>query len=157
MTKMIQKVWDERQDELKAALGEMTNNDLELMDYKELLGFTLSILFGPDAEYSEPDAAKIHEIDDGDYQGTLLFLVPEGGYQPSTYWVFIVSYGSCSGCDALLSIKPREDFEDSEWGSKHPDEPTVEAYWNLCLHMIQSSSCLSKWEYNRDPQVGEPS
>ena len=50
---------------------------------------------------------KIKEIDDGDYQGTLLYLIPEDTYQPdsSEYLMTFVEYGSCSGCDTLQGIQ----------------------------------------------------
>lgn len=50
------------------------------------------------------DPQRVHEIDDGDYQGTILFVIAEKGYQPSQYYAVYVGYGSCSGCDTLQSI-----------------------------------------------------
>jgi len=48
-----------------------------------------------------PDPDRIHQIDDGSYQGVLLFVIAAKGYQPSEYWYVKVGYGSCSGCDTL--------------------------------------------------------
>lgn len=50
------------------------------------------------------DPDRIQEIDWGDYQGTLLFVVGAEGYQPSDFYTFVVDYGSCSGCDLLQAI-----------------------------------------------------
>lgn len=49
------------------------------------------------------DKAGIHVIDDGDYQGSLIFAIPKLTYQPAPYeYIFAYTYyGSCSGCDAL--------------------------------------------------------
>ena len=47
------------------------------------------------------DPKRIHEIDDGDYQGCLVYVIAEKGYQPSSYWYLKVEYGSCSHCDTL--------------------------------------------------------
>jgi hypothetical protein len=62
-----------------------------------------------DSEYDDENwnANSITEIDNGDYQGTLLFLIPKNTYQPSEYEYLItyVGYGSCSGCDTLLAIQ----------------------------------------------------
>lgn len=49
------------------------------------------------------DEDHIHVIDDGDFQGSLIFAIPKRTYQPSPYeYIFAYTYyGSCSGCDAL--------------------------------------------------------
>lgn len=77
----------------------------------------------------DADLDKIHCIDDGDYQGTLLFLVPENCYQPSTYWYVKVSYGSCSGCDTLQDIRCYSDDV--------PTSQQVSDYMTLALHIVQ--------------------
>jgi hypothetical protein len=77
-------------------------------------------------EYDSPDPMRIHQIDDGDYQGTLVFVIASGGYQPSTYWYVKVNYGSCSGCDTLEAI--RDDFDEKK---KMADLMT------LALHIVQ--------------------
>ena len=58
-------------------------------------------------EVNKLDLEKITEIDNGDYQGTLLFLIPFDTYQPFEYEYLMtfVGYGSCSGCDTLQSIQ----------------------------------------------------
>ena len=74
---------------------------------------------------------KTHEIDDGDYQGTLLYMIPIDTYQPS-YWEYVatyVYYGSCSGCDALLAI--------SNYRYDLPNSDQVEDYVELCLSILQ--------------------
>jgi hypothetical protein len=77
----------------------------------------------------KPDPQLIHEIDDGDYQGTLVYVIAAEGYQPSTYWYVKVSYGSCSGCDTLQGIREYEDDP--------PTEKQVDAYMTLALHIVQ--------------------
>jgi hypothetical protein len=77
----------------------------------------------------DPDPKRIHVIDDGDYQGTRLFIIAAKGYQPSTYWSIFVSYGSCSGCDTFEAI---HDYSD-----KPPTEQQIQDYWTLMLHMVQ--------------------
>lgn len=51
-----------------------------------------------------PDYERIVEIDHGDYQGTLVYVIAETGYQPRDYWYVRVGYGTCSGCDELQAI-----------------------------------------------------
>jgi hypothetical protein len=75
-----------------------------------------------------PDPDRIHTIDDGHYQGTLVFVVASGGYQPSRYWTTRVEYGSCSGCDAL---------EAAHCGSDRAGD-----YWTIALHMMQRLAVL---------------
>ena len=83
---------------------------------------------GPFAcEYTEMDAENIHVVDNGDYQGTLVCLVPEKGYQPSTYWYVRVGYGSCSWCDTLLGIQD---------GGGTPED-RADDYMTLALHIVQ--------------------
>jgi hypothetical protein len=82
-------------------------------------------------EVGAPDHERVHEIDDGDYQGTLLYVIGGAGYQPSSYWYVKVDYGSCSGCDTLESIK-----SDGNWGDK-PNKQQVADYMTLALHIVQ--------------------
>lgn len=98
-------------------------------NYKQIVQGVVAILNKYHEEYEKPDQTNIHEIDDGDYQGTLVYLIPSEGYQPDTYWVTKVSYGSCSGCDTLEAIR---DYEDDK-----PSDGQVEDYLTLCLHLIQ--------------------
>lgn len=53
------------------------------------------------------DINSITEIDDGAYQGTLLYLIPLSTYQPGEYEYLMtnVGYGSCTVCDTLQSIQ----------------------------------------------------
>ncbi len=98
-------------------------------DYKEIVKAVISIIAKGEDECAVPDPERIHEIDDGDYQGTLLFVIARGGYQPSEYWAVMVHYGSCSACDTLQSI--RGYFNDK------PTEEQVKDYMTLALHVVQ--------------------
>ncbi|MBU6488276.1 MAG: hypothetical protein KGQ57_10655 [Burkholderiales bacterium] len=84
-----------------------------------------------DGLYSDPSPDRIHQIDDGDYQGTLVFVIAAAGYQPSDYWYVRMSYGSCSVCDALQSIKDYSDEDDP------PSEEQVDRYMTMALHIVQ--------------------
>ena len=75
-----------------------------------------------------PDPQRIHEIDDGDYQGTLLYVIASKGYQPSSYYYCKISYGSCSGCDTLQAVMFDSDNKDKE----------IEGYVQLALHVVQN-------------------
>lgn len=82
-----------------------------------------------DDDYGLPDSKCVHRIDDGDWQGTLVFVIAELGYQPYRYWAVTVAYGSCSGCDTLQAIC---DYDDDP-----PTEQQVKDYMTLALHIVQ--------------------
>ena len=88
--------------------------------------------------YEVPDSERIHIIDDGDYQGTRLFVIGAKGYQPSTYWHLSVGYGSCSGCDSFEAIR-----DNGEYGTKHPNEKQVTSYYTMMLHMVEEMKEMS--------------
>jgi hypothetical protein len=96
--------------------------------YIDIVKAVVSVI-GEEGPYGEPDATRIHQIDDGDYQGTLVFVIAARGYQPSEYWYVKVSYGSCSGCDTLESIR---DYSDDPVTKEQLD-----AYMTLALHIVQ--------------------
>jgi len=93
------------------------------LNYKDLVVRTVEILRDEDY-YPNPDPSRVHQIDDGDYQGTLVFVIGAENYQPNIYWVVKVAYGSCSGCDTLERIK------------KCSDTP-AEDFTTLALHIVQ--------------------
>ena len=97
-------------------------------DYATIVKLVVLAL-NPSEEYGMPDPNRIHEIDDGDYQGTLLYVIAETGCQPYGYWAVSVGYGSCSGCDTLESIRSYE--------TDKPTEEQVKEYMTLALHIVQ--------------------
>lgn len=54
---------------------------------------------------------RFEVINWGEYQGTMIFIFADDSYQPTEDDTYIVSnyYGSCSGCDQLLSITEYEE------------------------------------------------
>jgi hypothetical protein len=96
--------------------------------YRDIVKAVVEAIADSDA-YRNPDPERIHGIDDGDYQGTLVFVIGESGYQPSTYWAVTVSYGSCSGCDTLEGIRSYDDDK--------PSEEQTKDYVTLALHILQ--------------------
>ena len=114
MIKYCVEKWDKNKDLLRSVLNNnellnhvLNKNDddpLEYLEYKDLVKLTVMFILNDENEW---DVNKITEIDDGDYQGTLLYLIPEDTYQPnsSEYLMTFVEYGSCSGCDTLQAIQ----------------------------------------------------
>ena len=97
-------------------------------DYGELVLEVVKILRDKSKLHS-PDPDCIHTIDDGGYQGTLLYVIGESDYQPRHYWWVAIDYGSCSGCDTLQAIKPYSDTP--------PTKQQVDDYMTLSLHIVQ--------------------
>jgi hypothetical protein len=85
------------------------------------------------------DPERIHEIDDGDYQGTLVYVIAEKGYQPSEYYYVKVSYGSCSGCDTLQHIESQHYFADDK-------KESIDDLMTLALHIVQGLKMLGEEE-----------
>lgn len=82
--------------------------------------------------YGTPNPERIHRIDDGDYRGTLLFVIVADGSRPSIYWAVKIGYGSCSGCDTFAAIRGT--------GLNYNNAPTDEQaaqYLTLALHVVQ--------------------
>lgn len=79
-------------------------------------------------------------IDDGNYQGTQIFIIPLDTYQPSVsdYVMTHNYYGSCSGCDTLMGIHGYEDGL--------PSDEQVKEYMSLALHLVQKLKWLSNNE-----------
>ena len=123
--------WMEHREVAAARLAEGHPNS-----YGELVELVVRTVGS--GEYGEPDPKRIHTIDDGDYQGTLLFVIGAEGYQPSTYWSTAVSYGSCSGCDTLQAI--------SGYSGEPPTPEQVEQYMTLCLHLVQGMRQIAGYD-----------
>lgn len=97
-------------------------------NYKAIVEAVMAVLNNGE-HYGAPDPKRIHELDDGDYQGTLVYVIAATGYQPSDYWYVKVGYGSCSGCDTLEGIRSYSDDK--------PTEDQVRDYMTLALHIVQ--------------------
>ncbi len=98
--------------------------------YTELVKNVIELLHDPE-EHGTPDPDNIIEINHGDYQGTLVYVIPSDSYQPGDYWYVKIAYGSCSGCDMLDWIKSKEFYE-------VPNEQQVKDYMTLSLHVVQA-------------------
>lgn len=133
MLKIIVSQWEEHQDELRREL--FKRKDLNDIEYKDLVKLTFEIIYNnclPESQYAL-DLDKIHEINDGDYQGTLLFLIPFDSCQPCEfeYLMTYVGYGSCSWCDTLLSIQG--------CSGDVPTESQVNDFMKLCKDILTNT------------------
>jgi hypothetical protein len=105
--------------------------------YIDIVKAVVDVIKG-EGTYGEPDATRIHQIDDGDYQGTLVFVIAGGGYQPWEYWYVKVGYGSCSGCDTLERIR--------DYSENPPTKEQLDAYMTLALHIVQGFKSMQTEE-----------
>ena len=115
------RLYHEHEMELAAVLGTEAPSC-----YQDIVTAVVKWVLRHSEGWERPDPERIHLIDDGDYQGTLVFVIGAHGYQPSKYWAVKVGYGSCSGCDTLEAIR----FE---------DDPEVRRkdLMTLALHIVQ--------------------
>ena len=108
--------------------------DIELnnCEYDHLVKLVVKYILNPSikVDWKKFDADQITVIDNGDYQGTLLFMIPRNTYQPSEgdYLLTYSGYGSCSGCDTLKNIQC--------WRDGLPNEDQIKDYMTLCKDLV---------------------
>ena len=127
MLKYCLRKWDENKKKLEEEL--LKDPDLNNCEYKHIVEKVVEIILNTNEEYLW-SSEGITEIDDGDYQGTLLFLIPRKTSQPCEweYLMTYVGYGSCSGCDALQAIQ--------DYGENPISEDQLKGFMALCKDII---------------------
>lgn len=130
MLKFCRDAWYENKDKLEAVI--MMDKNLNHCEYSYLVKLVVEHILNPSIEtnWMKFNADAITVIDNGDYQGTVLFMIPRKTYQPSAgdYLLTYSYYGSCSGCDTLLSIQ--------DWGDKLPTENQIKDYMTICKDLV---------------------
>ena len=128
MLKYCLRKWDANKGILEKRLK--TDISLNSCDYENLVKLVVECVLNPGDDGLEWDAENITVVDDGDYQGTQLFLIPLSTYQPSEseYLMTFVDYGSCSGCDTLQAIQ--------EWKDSLLTERQVKDFMSLCKDLV---------------------
>lgn len=118
MLKIMKKAWGQNEKKLRDRIIDIVKSDmLRDVEYKDLLEIALETIYNNydsiDTYTEVLDLNSITEIDDGDYQGTLVYLIPFDRYQPNAedYLMTYVEYGSCSYCDTLQGIKMDSDTQ----------------------------------------------
>jgi hypothetical protein len=97
--------------------------------YKELVYRTIKSI--SDHEYDEffsPDPEKMIELNHGHHTGVNLYIMPEKGYEPMTYFVVKIIYGSCGACDTMQNILENESNKEQQ----------IKDLMTLSLHVIQN-------------------
>lgn len=137
MIKIMKELWNLNEGKLRASLANRT--DLDDISYEELIKLTFDKIFDT-IDYSRMfgslDTEHITVIDNGDYSGTLIILVPFDTYTPdeSDYLMTYVGYGSCSYCDALQHAQDhwRWDYTKDEDGKN----ARISCFMSICKDII---------------------
>ena len=111
-------------------------------EYEEIFKKLIETITGDEYDDYCPDPNRITKIDHGDYQGTLLFVVAEKGYQPHKFYFTTVSYGSCSACDTLQSVLDDCEYDDDF--NKVITDKAVDGIMTLALHMLQRMKVINE-------------
>jgi hypothetical protein len=136
MIQELVKQWEENKHKLEEYFK--TTKQEQYLDYKTIVLKLFELCLPKADDYSGFDLSKITVIDDGDYQGTQIFIIPKDTYQPCVdeYVVTDTYYGSCSGCDTLMGI--------SSYEYDLPNDEQVKEYMTLALHLVQKMKWLGE-------------
>ena len=141
MVKEFVEQWDKNKHKLKKYFK---NTPLEeYRNYEDIVVkiFELCITSTTRAYNNDSfNSGNMTVIDDGEYQGTQIFIIPIDTYQPSvSHYVMTHNYyGSCSGCDTLMGIHGYEDGL--------PSKEQVKELMTLALHLVQKLKWLTSDE-----------
>lgn len=138
MIKQIALLWEKNKNDLREVIKNGVVSTIQneeylggsVDDYKKLIRAIIKYVLNNNDDDGDPEfnTTNITEIDNGDYQGTLLFMFHVDTYQPSAYDYIIttVDYGTCSGCDAL------------QGAFRCPTlDAIVDSLMSICLHLCQ--------------------
>lgn len=113
MLRILKDKWAKNEGLLREKIGELDLDAWLDIEYRDIVELTFDTIYN-DGDYGEllypyNEGLKCHcitVVDNGDYQGTQLFMIPFDCYQPSEYEYLMTytGYGSCSGCDLLKGI-----------------------------------------------------
>lgn len=147
MLKSFVQKWDSNKDKLRDVLSRKTNN----IDYKTLVELTFEVIYNEGTNDAGLDIKSITEIDNGNYQGTLLYLIPFDYYQPDAcdYLMTYVGYGSCSVCDTLKSILDWDEDEDED-EDKLLTSKQVDELMTLCKDIITNTIKPYNYGWRKD-------
>lgn len=142
------KAWDANQDNLKEYF--QTHEMADYRAYKDLVKLLFELVINPYLKIIGKkvyNLEHIHEIDDGDYQGTLLYAIPLDTFQP-TEWDYVFThqdYGSCPGCDILEEIQTYNYHQ-------FPNKEQLFGHMTLCLHLLQK--CIIPFSFGSQNEDG---
>ena len=130
MIQEIIKKWEENKYKLEEYFS--TTKQEKFASYEAIVQQIFELVINSDEDsYERFNVNKMTVIDDGNYQGTQIFIIPKDTYQPNIddYLITHTYYGSCSGCDVIEGIR--------NYSSGLPTEQQVKEYMILALHLVQ--------------------
>ena len=133
MIKYALRKWDAGRDTLRRIISQTRKEERSWWGYIDIVKMVCRCILNVNLIEGDPviNVDIITMIDNGGYQGTLLFILPFYADPPSEsdYLMTFVDYGSCSGCDTLQSIQ-----SDDKYG--HRDE--TDSYLTLCRDIVNN-------------------
>lgn len=133
MLKILAEQWCKNNNQLKNYLKD-NYEKLNSLIYKDIVKIAFEQIY--ENKLEALDLEHITEIDNGDYQGTLLFIIPFNTYQPSHYEYLMtyIDYGSCSCCDTLQSLQATDyNYYEDEGQTK---EKKINGFMYLCKDIL---------------------
>ena len=133
MIKEFIRKWDKHKSDLEEYFK--NTNQLEYNNYTSIVKILFEKVIDRNKKF---DIDNILVIDDGEYQGTQIFIIHKDTYQPSIsdYVYTNTYYGSCSGCDTLQAI--------SGYDEGLPSKEQVKDYMQLALNILQRLKYMSE-------------
>lgn len=139
--------WEKNKPHLEEYFRTHEQNQYQI--YQDLVKLLFDMVINPEIPDNTPwtygdkfDTGSIRVINDGNWQGTLIFILHRNRYNPSIdqYVYTSVEYGSCCGCDTLLCINCEGTCDDL------PTDTQVKDYMTLCLHLLQNCVMMKEGE-----------
>ena len=139
------KAWDKNKDLLLENFKQKNPSS-----YQDIVEKLVTIVINPylkdecSIEYPMDNGLDIENmtvIDNGDYQGTTIYIIPYDTYQPSVsdYVMTNNYYGSCSGCDTFQSIELWDDEATQE-----EIDNAAKDFHGLALNLLQRFKVLGQ-------------
>ena len=137
MIKYALKKWDKNKDALRNAIQQTEKYKRSAWDYNDIVKLVCRYIFNENVTDKDPkiNIEGITMIDNGDYQGTLIFMLPFDTDQPAEYEYLMtyVGYGSCSGCDTLQRIQADDEDDDET------EKDLVDSYLSICKDIVSNT------------------
>ena len=146
MMKKALELWDKNREELKKNIDKIPREKYNDITYLDLVRITFKHIFKLEID----ELARITEIDNGHYQGTLFFVIPfRFDPSPGEYFTTYSYYGSCSGCDALQGLI--YELEINRIGLEQAQTYLFE----LCRDLVENTICPYNYGWRHKPDYDQ--
>ena len=110
------------------------NEQGKYYEYEDIVKLLFEVIINKDETIEEEkyDTENMHIIDDGDYEGTQIFVLHKKKYITPKIEDYVYTntyYGSCAGCDTLMQIRGLKE--------ELPNKKQVKVYMSIALHLLQ--------------------